>query len=153
MRGGEAVYIQSQLRQVGIDAEVQTMQWALVLDRMKASQFEAALTIQNASLDSPKGIRVFFGEASVVGYANRDVIALLNELTSTIDIVEIDRIHRELVPFFEAELPVTYLYPRVRTSVGTRRVRGLSSPYRADPVRYMDELWLEEWHGEDERGS
>ncbi len=144
MRGGEAVYIQSQLRQVGIDAEVRTMQWALVLDRMKASKFEAALTLQNASLDSPKGVRVFFGEESIIGYANRDAIALLNELPSAIVPDEIDRIYRQLAPLFEADLPVTYLYPDVQTSVATQRVRGLSSPFRTDPVRYMDELWLEE---------
>jgi len=144
MRGGEAVYIQSQLRDVGIDVEIQTMQWALVRDRMKTSEFEAALTLQNASLDSPKGIRVFFGEESIIGYANRDVVALLNQLPSTIDPDEIDRIYRQVAPFFEADLPVTYLYPDVQSSLATRRVRGLSAPFRVDPVQYMDELWLEE---------
>ena len=143
MRGGEAVYIQSQLRQVGIGVEIQTMEWRPVLERMTTGQFEAALFGQGASLDSPMGILPFFGEESFIGYSNRDVIALLNELTSTIDPDEIDRIHRQLIPFFEADLPVTYLYPNVVTSMATQRVGGLSSPYRIDPVRYMDELWLE----------
>jgi ABC-type transport system substrate-binding protein len=108
------------------------------------SEFEAALTTQNASLDSPVGILPFFGEASFIGYTNRDVFALLNELQSTINPDEIDRIHRQLAPIFEADLPVTFLYPGVETSVATLRVRGLSSPYRTDAFRYMDELWLEE---------
>lgn len=144
IRGGEAVYLQSQLRRVGIDVQVQTMEFSLVRSRMKVSEFDAALTIQNASLDSPSGILSTFGEESIIGYANPDVIALLNELKITIDPDEIDRIHRQLAPFFEADLPVTYLYPGVETSVATRRVRGLSSPYRTDPLRYMDELFLEE---------
>ncbi len=143
MRGGEAVYLQSQLRRVGIDVEVQTMVLAAVRERMRASKFDAALTIQNASLDSDSGILATFGEESMIGYANPDVIALLNEMTKTIDPDEIDRIHQRLAPFFEADLPVAYLYPGVETSVATLRVRGLSSPYRADPLRYMDELWLE----------
>ena len=123
--------------------EVHTIQFSLVRERMKASEFEAGLNFQNTSLDSPSGILAFFGEESLIGYANRDVISLLNELQSTIDPDEIDRIHRELGPFFEADVPVTYLYPDVQTSVATRRVRGLSSPFRTDPVRYMGELWLE----------
>jgi peptide/nickel transport system substrate-binding protein len=143
-RAGEAVYIQSQLRRVGIDVQVQTMDWSLVLERVTGSQFEAALFVANASLDSPMGVLPFFGEESFIGYANRDVIALLSELTRTIAPDEIDRIHRELAPIFEADLPVTYLYPNVETSVASRRVRGLSTPFRADPLRYMDELWIEE---------
>jgi peptide/nickel transport system substrate-binding protein len=142
--GGEAVYIQSQLRRVGIDVEVQTMQFGIVRERMTTSEFEAALVPQGSSLDSPSGILPFFGEESLIGYTNRDVIALLNELQSTIDPNEIDRIHRQLAQVFEADLPVTYLYPNVGTSVATQRVRGLSSPYREDALRYMDELWLEE---------
>ncbi len=143
LRGGEAVYIQSQLRRVGIDVEVQASDFLMVRERMMASAFDAALTVQNGSLDSPSGILTFFGDESVIGYVNRDVVALLDELTSAIDPDKVDRIHRQLVPFFEADLPVTYLYPNVESSVATRRVRGLSSPYRVDPLRYMDELWLE----------
>jgi peptide/nickel transport system substrate-binding protein len=143
---GEAVYIQSELRRVGIEVQIQTMDWLIVRERVEASQFEAGLFIASASLDSGMGVLRFFGEESFIGYANRDVIVLLNELTSTIDPNEIDRIHRRLAPFFEADLPVTYLYPQVRASMASRRVRGLSTPYRADPMRYIDELWLEEEH-------
>jgi peptide/nickel transport system substrate-binding protein len=138
------VYIQSQLRRVGIDVEVQTMDWLLVLERVTASEFEASVFNVNASLDSPMGVLPFFGEESFIGYANRDVIALLNELLSTIDPNEVDRIHLQLAPIFEADLPVTFLFPGVQTAVAARRVRGLSSPFRADPLRYMDELWIEE---------
>jgi peptide/nickel transport system substrate-binding protein len=139
-----AVYIKSQLRRVGVDAEIQTMDFAIVLQRVPASQFEAAFFVANASLDSPMGVLPFFGEESFIGYRNRDVIALLNKLQSTMDPKEIDRIHRQLAPIFEADLPVTYLYPYIGTSVASQRVRGLSTPFRADPVRYMDELWIEE---------
>jgi peptide/nickel transport system substrate-binding protein len=142
-RLGEAAYIQSQLRLVGIDVQVQTMDFFLVLERVTGSQFEAALFIANASLDSPMGVLPFFGEESFIGYANRDVISLLNELQSAVGPDEIDRIHRQLAPIFEADLPATFLYPAIDTSVASRRVRGLSTPFRADPLRYIDELWLE----------
>jgi peptide/nickel transport system substrate-binding protein len=143
MQGGEPVYIQSQLRRVGITVEVQTMDWAVVTRRVTENQFDAALSIANASLDSPRGVLSFFGEESVIGYANRDVIALLEELKGTIHPDEVDRIYRQLARFVGADLPVTYLYPDTRSSVATQRVRGLSAPYRIDALMYMDELWLE----------
>ena len=143
-RQGEAVFIQSQLRRVGIEVEIQALEWSLVFKRFTTGQFEAALNNVNALFYSPRGVVQAFGEESFIGYANPEVSALVNELSSTIDPDEIDRIHRELAPFFEADLPVTYLYPSVSTSVAARRVRGLSSPYRVDPLQYVDELWLEE---------
>ena len=48
------------------------------------------------------------------------------------------------MPVFQAELPVTFLYPLVRTTVAHRHVRGLSSPYRDDPLWYAGELWLDD---------
>lgn len=55
-----------------------------------------------------------------------------------------DRAYRELAPIFQSDLPVTFLAPMVTTTVAHRRLRRLSSPFRASPVRHMDELWLEE---------
>ena len=45
---------------------------------------------------------------------------------------------------FQAELPFTYLVLDVETYVAHRRIKGLSSPWRADPVWFMEHLWLEE---------
>jgi hypothetical protein len=47
------------------------------------------------------------------------------------------------MPLFQADLPVTFLYPMTWTHVVHRRVRGLSTPWRADPVWYMEHLWLD----------
>ncbi len=77
---------------------------------------------------------------------NPRVIELLERAGATMNPDEIDRIYREIWPIFQADLPITGLYPTLWTTVAHRRVRGLSSPYRADPGWYMDELWLEEPH-------
>ena len=42
------------------------------------------------------------------------------------------------------EQPITTLYPWTAAFVAHRRLRGLRSPYRADAVVIMDELWIEE---------
>jgi hypothetical protein len=39
---------------------------------------------------------------------------------------------------------MTFLYPGVLYVAADRRLRGLSSPYRAEPAWWMEELWIED---------
>jgi hypothetical protein len=41
-------------------------------------------------------------------------------------------------------MPFTFLYPQVHSFVAHRRIGGLSTPHRADVVRYLEFLRLEE---------
>ena len=92
----------------------------------------------------PGNERVLGIEGSVLGYANPDVVHLLEQVGSSFDPAIIDRLYAELMPLLQADLPMTYLYPDVRSTVAHRRLRGLSSPYRAEPTWHMEELWIEE---------
>ncbi len=154
--GGEdklAVYIQAALRRVGVQMDVTLLEAEAVKRRTYAGEFEAA------TLDKPLVvIGLFLGGAenhdvgeyyadvqgSPIGYGNPEVTTLIKELRVTFNPDEEDRIYRALWPILQADLPVTFLYPEVNTTVVHRRVRGLSSPWRADPVRYMEDLWLED---------
>ncbi len=85
---------------------------------------------------------MYFGSESVLGYRNSTVVRLLGEAAATLNPDEIDRIYRQLIPVFQEDIPITSLYPDVRTTVAHRRVRGLSTPYRAEPVWHVDDMWL-----------
>ncbi len=137
-----AVLVQDQLREVGIRMEVQTMETASLFERIWASDFEAAFV----PMFSGGGLshHTFFGEGSVLGYANPDVGRLLEQVSSSFDPAIIDGLYAELMPMLQADLPMTYLYPDVRSTVAHRRLRGLSSPYRAEPTWHMEELWIDE---------
>ena len=63
---------------------------------------------------------------------------------ATADPNENDRIYRELMGIFRVEQPITYLLPAISTSVVHRRIQGLSTPFRADPLRFLEDLWLED---------
>ena len=52
--------------------------------------------------------------------------------------------HAAMMPILLAEQLITTLYPWSAAFVAHRRLRGLRSPYRADPVVIMGELWIEE---------
>ena len=60
------------------------------------------------------------------------------------ELEERDRIFQELTEIVAADLPVTFLFPEVQSWAVHRRIRGLESPFRADPIFYMEELWLED---------
>jgi peptide/nickel transport system substrate-binding protein len=138
VEGRAPVFVQEQLRRIGIRMDVQMMEDELIGSRLRAGEFDAAFhRIWNT-------IGKWLGEGSPIGYRNPRVVALLRAARATGDPDEIDRIYRELMPVLRADLPVTLLFPVVQTVVAHRRVRGLQSPFQADPFMRMEHLWLEE---------
>jgi|SRR5579859_25493 len=137
-----AVYIQSQLRRIGVHMEIAALDPDIVRSRLMAGDFEAAVTVITDA--GPPGPLRFFGGGGYLGYENSKVAALLESAQNTISPSELDRIYQELWFSFETDLPVTFLYPFVHTTVAHRRVRGLGGPYRVDPLRGNTEfLWLD----------
>ena len=144
----EAVYIQDQLRRVGVRMEISTRaSTGLVFREMRTGDFEAAIWRQLMTLSTVRGHLAFFGEGSIIGYRNARVVELLDAAADTQNPEELDALYRELMSLFQEDLPVTFLYPMPGTYVVHRRVRGLSTPYRADPIWYMEELWIEDDSG------
>ncbi len=92
----------------------------------------------------PPWYQRFFGEDSPLGYNNPQVIKLIDQAIATADPNESDRIYRELMGIFRVEQPITYLHPYTSTFVVHRRIQGLSTPFRADPSKFMEDLWLED---------
>jgi peptide/nickel transport system substrate-binding protein len=136
-----AVVAQSHLRRVGVDMQIQLLEAPTVISRMQAGDFEAAFAPVRHEAES---IRALFGEGSWTGYSDAEVLTLLDRAMVTANPDSIDAIYERLMEIFRRDLPVTFLHPVVRTFMAHRRIRGLSEPFRADPVRFMDELWIEE---------
>ena len=135
-----AVFIQDQFRRVGVQMNVIELDnhW----ERVFNADFDAS--ILGVFPAGGLGHDVYFGAESILGYANPTVVDLLAEAAATLNPEEVDQIYRQLMPVFHEDIPITSLYPDVRTTVAHRRVRGLSSPYRAEPVWHVDDMWLEE---------
>jgi hypothetical protein len=86
----------------------------------------------------------FLGEDSPIVYYHPRVIGLLRAVEATWNPNKVDRAYRDLWPIFQEDLPVTFLSPVVWIGVAHRCVQGLSSPWRTDPVRNIDDLWLDD---------
>jgi ABC-type transport system substrate-binding protein len=72
------------------------------------------------------------------------IVELLFASEETMVPDERDAAYREIMPIIQDEQPWTYLVLNVITCVAHRRVKGLSTPFRANPVWNAEFLWIEE---------
>lgn len=133
-----ALYVQSQLREAGVEMAVQVDEG--VRGRIRRGQ------LKEAAFDfiSPSNQFNYITGANYLGYQNAEVAGLVNRARATLDPAVEDRIYGELAKILREDVPVTYLAPTMVTPVVASRIRGLRSPYRAELLRYMGELSLDE---------
>ncbi|MBW1901974.1 MAG: peptide ABC transporter substrate-binding protein [Deltaproteobacteria bacterium] len=136
-----ATLIQAQFRRIGIQMDIQVLEGNLLRKRIMSGQFQAAI---NSFFQGANQLLQWFGEDSPLGYNNPRVIQLLKENTKTVDPEEVNRIFSEIMPLMAQDLPLTFLFPQIHSCVVHKRIKGLSSPYRAYPLAHMEHLWIEE---------
>jgi peptide/nickel transport system substrate-binding protein len=140
-----AIYVQDQFRKIGVQMEIQMLSISIILQRLSKGEFDAIINkIYNMTTQPNFGHIRFFGEGSLIGYDNAEMIRLLNLAADIINQDEKDRIYKKIMPIFYEDLPMTLLLPTVFTHVAHKRIKGLSSNYRSEPVWFMEYLWIEE---------
>ena len=139
-----AVYVQDNLRRVGARMEITTMNWSAARERIKEGTFDAAIDYIWVEPAADLGLSQLFGKDSPLGFKNDRIQKLLQAAQLTTDPDEIDSLYREMMPIFQAELPMTYLTLNVETYVAHKRIKGLSTPFRANPEWFAEYLWIEE---------
>ena len=136
-----AIYVQDQLRRVGVVMEVQILDAGVVWNRLETGDYEAVFSVFNTK---PWALQEEFGEDGPSGYTNAEMVRLIEQALLTASPDAEDRIYRELSEIFLVDVPVTFLGPRVEVIFAHRRLRGLISFWLADPSWHMENLWLEE---------
>ena len=84
------------------------------------------------------------GADARLGYENPAVTSLIDRAVAAADPDTMDATYRDLAEIFRQDLPVTFLFPRTESYFVHRRIRGLEGRYWPDPVRHMEELWLDD---------
>lgn len=133
-----AVYVQDQLRRVGVQMDVQLLDGSVAYQRLSAREFEAVIVV---TFD---GLPRLYGPGGVLGYQNGEAAELIERIEGTADPDTLDHLYRKLTEIFQADGPATFLFPIVNFVVAHRRLEGLSSPWRADPVAHMADLWIKD---------
>ena len=136
---GVALFLQDQLRRLGIKVELQPLEYMARRDRVRDGQFEA--TVDDVAASSRFWI---FGPDNLLGYANPRAIELMHRIQSAFDPDSVDYFYREVSRILMKDQPVLLLHTVVATTIANRRLRGLSAPYRADAIWYLEDLWIEE---------
>ncbi|MGK2935118.1 MAG: hypothetical protein ACSLFE_07725 [Gemmatimonadaceae bacterium] len=77
------------------------------------------------------------------GYQSPAAFEIIDRIMATSDPDEEDRLYGELAEIFRVELPLTRLVFMHDVTFAHRRIRGLSTPFRADANTNMDKLWVE----------
>ena len=137
-----AILLQEHLRRIGVRMDLQPLDQGNFRERIRTGAFEAAFgPFDNnpASLD-----RLRLGRGAPLGYENAEVVEFVEQAAETADPETRDRIYSRLAAILKADMPITFLGPRVNVVFAHRRLKGLRSPWRVDPVSYMEELWLED---------
>jgi peptide/nickel transport system substrate-binding protein len=136
-----AVFIQDQLKRVGIRMEIQELQGTLN-DRFRSGDFEAVFgKFQNSPI-SFGGHSSILGKNSPLGYENPEMIRLLDLAKNEPELEKSMRIFEEIEPIFSADLPITILFPETNVLIAHKKVRGLED--YPDPTWFMEYLWIEE---------
>ncbi|MFN2399766.1 MAG: ABC transporter substrate-binding protein [Gemmatimonadaceae bacterium] len=136
-----AIHVQEYLRRVGVQMEVVMLEEALMWKNLSAGDFEALLFNHQPGAHAQSRS---FGRGNRAGYRNPAAFEIIDRIMATADPNEEDRLYHKLAEIFRAELPLTRLVFRPQVTFAHRRVRGLSTPFRADANTNMEELWVEE---------
>jgi peptide/nickel transport system substrate-binding protein len=136
-----AVYVQAQLRRVGVQMDIRLLEGAAMWEKLRNGDFEAWVFIDQAP---PDGQQRNHGRGNAAGYDNPEAFEVIDRLEATADPEEVDALYRRLTEIYRADPPFTRLIPYTRDWFVHRRIRGLSTPFRAEPDTYMEELWVEE---------
>lgn len=136
-----AVFIQDQLKRVGVRMEIQELQGTL-RSRFRSGDFEAVFgKFQNSPIAGAGHLSIL-GENSPLGYENPEMIRLLNQAKNEPDHEKRIAIFKEIMPIYKADFPMTILFPETHAFIAHKKVRGLED--YSDPTWFMEYLWIEE---------
>jgi peptide/nickel transport system substrate-binding protein len=135
-----AVYVQAFLRRVGVHMEMVVLERALVWEKLSTGDFEAMFMIVQSPVAAQKRD---FGRGNHIGYYNPEAYTVIDRLQTAADPEKIDHLYRRLTMIYRADMPFTRLIPWSSDWFVHRRVRGMRTPFRAEPDTYMEELWVE----------
>ena len=121
-----------------------TVEQSLVYQQLVHSDFEALIDSRFPNNEnSIRRIRNFFGPDSYINCNNKKIDSILNLIIETGDKDEIDRLFKDLATIFENDIPITFLMPKVQTNIVKSNVKGLKNLVKADPVMFLETLWIE----------
>lgn len=140
----QGIYIQEQLRRVGIQMDIRQVEQAVAVKAYRAGEFDAAF--RDVKNDPVVLLKMdWFGDKSPIGYKNSELVKLLQEAEKAAfaeDLEEEDRIFQKIWQIFLEDAPVTFLFAWPEAYVAHKRLQGMGN--KRNPIAIMEDLWIEE---------
>jgi peptide/nickel transport system substrate-binding protein len=129
-----AVVLQGELRRLGVDMQIRTLEWSVFNKRLTERNFTAASFSWNNSVDCD--IYDLWHSSmqndglNLIGYANAEVDALLEQARITFDMPGRIRIAHRLHRIISDEQPYTFLIASENLSLYNLRIENMKSSVR-----------------------
>ncbi len=147
----QGLFIQDQLRRVGVAVEVRPMEIPVVREALRSGEFEAAIIWENQ--DPHTILWTWFGgpadpgdrtgdEPVRFGYDDPEVARLLELVLATPDPEAQDTLYTRINETLRRDMPVMLLFPGVYRYVAHRRIRGFRQGWGW--LDHTEELWIED---------
>ena len=138
-----SLYVQDQFRRIGIKMDIQIQDASLHRRQWKSGEYDA---LNITAEITPTGNRNWnhynvYGHKSLFGYNNPEMDSLLLIAETTIDPENLDILYEQIGNIFNEEIPSTFLSQQVQTHIVNRKIKGLESPYKANPLYNIENLW------------
>jgi len=134
----QASVFQEQLKEVGIELQIRSIEWGTFYDDIKAGRFQI-FSLQWTQLLDPDVYRLRFGSSFLppagfnrVRYVNPEVDRLLAEGTRATSLDDRKRIYARIQQILAEELPYVSLWHKSNFAIMRKRVRGFTLTASAD---------------------
>ena len=135
-----AIYVQDQLRRIGVAMDLQRIERSALFERVRTGRFEAAMAF---NINGAANIGQDFGLGNGLGYRNDRVNALIELARNTADPDAADQAYREISAILRRDVPVTFLITDFFTRVMHQRVKGIRAQ-GTDPLSVLEDLWFDD---------
>lgn len=146
--GGLAVaeVIQQQLRQIGLEAQLEVVEWGTYIDRWVNRDFDSMVELRGGGADPDRFLyRLIHSQGAVNNflYGNEELDELLDAGRSSIDPAERREAYAAAQELLATEFPYIALYTPVQTMAVRQNVHGFELVPNGS-FRYLAETWLDE---------
>jgi peptide/nickel transport system substrate-binding protein len=147
----QGVFLQDQLRRVGVAVEIRQMEMTVVREALRSGEFEAGIIWEDQ--DPHTILWTWFGgpadpgdrtgnEPVRFGYHDAEAASLLEVILATPDPAGRDTLYARFNEILRRDAPVMILFPGVYRYVAHRRIRGFRPGW--DWLNHPQELWIED---------
>lgn len=141
----EAQTLQSQLAEIGVELDLETLESAAYVDRWLAADFDAAVALNGGRVDPHTMYSRYFTSRGnlndVATYSSPELDALFQEGVTTTDPAERERIYAEIASQLESAAPWVWLFRGYDYRAVTDAVEGFV-PMPTGSLRFLSDTSL-----------